>query len=115
MAAADSTSSSFIRMGYVHSAPLLNAQTRLPIPAVDTEEEIKQLRDILQESHQRVCFSAVVATVFNFSQLLSKGCRVVHYTGHGLPDGNLAFENERGELFGFERSTLRNLLKSKQE
>jgi hypothetical protein len=112
MAAADSTSSSFIRMGYVHSAPLLNAQTRLPIPAVDTEEEIKQLRDILQESHQRVCFSAVVATVFNFSQLLSKGCRVVHYTGHGLPDGNLAFENERGELFGFERSTLRNLHKS---
>ena len=75
----DSLSSSEYRIGYCHSSPLLNARTLRAIPAVDTVEEMEEIKSILKASNLRLRFCAVVATVYNFSKLLSKGCHVLHY------------------------------------
>jgi hypothetical protein len=87
-----------IRVGYVHSAPLLDPLTREAIQTLEVNHEVEQLRSVLKESRQRVCFRAEVATVANLSALLTRGVVVLHYSGHGLESGDLAFENEQGEL-----------------
>ena len=78
----DSLSSSEYRIGYCHSSPLLNARTLRAIPAVDTVEEMEEIKSILKASNLRLRFCAVVATVYNFSKLLSKGCHVLHYVSY---------------------------------
>ena len=82
----------------VIQAPLLDPETREAIPAVDVEKEVEELRRVLKESGQHVRFRGEVATVANFSDMLTRGCRILHYTGHGLESGELAFENEQGEV-----------------
>jgi len=99
-----------IRVGYVHSAPLLDPLTREAIRTLDVNHEVEQLRSVLKESGQRVCFRAEVATVANFGKLLTRGVVVLHYSGHGLESGDLAFENEQGELHPLRVANLRELI-----
>lgn len=99
-----------IRVGYVHSAPLLDPLTREAIRTLDVNYEVEQLRAVLKESGQRVCFRADVATVANFGALLTRGVAVLHYSGHGLESGDLAFENEQGELHPLRVANLRELI-----
>jgi hypothetical protein len=99
-----------IRVGYVHSAPLLDPLTREAIRTLDVNHEVEQLRALLKESGQRVCFRADVATVANFGALLTRGVAVLHYSGHGLETGDLAFENEQGELHPLRVANLRELI-----
>jgi hypothetical protein len=99
-----------IRVGYVHSAPLLDPLTREAIQTLEVNHEVEQLRSVLKESRQRVCFRAEVATVANLSALLTRGVVVLHYSGHGLESGDLAFENEQGELHPLRVANLRELI-----
>jgi hypothetical protein len=63
---------------------------------LDTGQELQSLRKTLIESGRRLTFRAEVATVRNFRFLVTLGCRMLHYTGHGNPSC-LIFENENGE------------------
>lgn len=67
----------------------------------------------MKASGKRVVFRAEVATVGNFGALLASGCRVLHYTGHGLESGDLAFENEQVSVCATRCSeTLRSLVQN---
>jgi hypothetical protein len=99
-----------IRVGYLHSAPLYNPKTRKVMQILDVNDEIKDLRSVLKESRQRVCFQAEVATVENFGKLLKCGVDLLHYSGHGLESGDLAFENEQGKVQTLEVGDLRAVL-----
>ena len=76
-------------------APLLDPETKGAIAALNVEDELSKLRETLRRSGQPCCFRAEHGTVGNLVSLLTRGCRVLHFTGHGLENGDLAFENDQ--------------------
>lgn len=57
------------------------------------------IRKKLRESQRQIYFRASVATVSNLRELLTAGCRMLHYTGHGSPQF-LAFESDQDRSCG---------------
>lgn len=64
---------------------------------------------VLKEVHRDVCLHIDYATTERLRTLLSFGCRALHYSGHGLPNG-LCFEDGRGGLQVIKVNQLRDLL-----
>jgi len=86
------------RIAYLYSVPLIHRMGDVvhEPDVLDTGQELQSLRKTLIESGRRLTFRAEVATVRNFRFLVTLGCRMLHYTGHGNPSC-LIFENENGE------------------
>ncbi len=75
-----------------------------------------------------MCFDAEVATVTNLIKMLSRGCHILHFTGHGVTSAfqvleseigdselvgisELAFESEIGEMLPLRLESLQKILK----
>jgi tetratricopeptide (TPR) repeat protein len=85
-----------IRIAFLYSAPLVWQDAdgaRHPIDVLDFATERERVLDALSEACRAVETRIEPATADNLQTLLTLGCRILHYSGHGHPDF-LAFESE---------------------
>ena len=102
------------RLAYVYSVPLTHRMedgSFIEPEMLDTHRELQMIRKALKDSRKEILFRAEVATVTNFRTLVTLGCRMLHYTGHGIPDA-LLFENDRGESNALSIKLLSELFKA---
>lgn len=105
----------FPRMGVLWAAPLIYEKDgqRHPIDLLNVQQERQRLHDSLDEAGRSggnaVLLREMIATVPNLQKLLSIGCQILHYSGHGAPDF-LAFEGEAGMAHALSADALRQLL-----
>ena len=99
--------------GCLYSTPLVQRDgTALqPLDLLDVHTEVRLLRSCLAEVGKVIRFRSACATADNFQRLLSHGCRVVHFTGHGVM-GKVGFESASGELHLLGSDELRDLFAS---
>ena len=103
------------RMGVLWAAPLIYEKDgqRHPIDLLNVQQERQRLHDSLDEAGRSggsaVLLREMIATVPNLQKLLSIGCQILHYSGHGAPDF-LAFEGEAGMAHALSADALRQLL-----
>ncbi|MBU6360421.1 MAG: tetratricopeptide repeat protein, partial [Chloroflexi bacterium] len=103
------------RMGVLWAAPLIYEKDgqRHPIDLLNVQQERQRLHDSLNEAGHSggnaVLLREMIATVPNLQKLLSIGCQILHYSGHGAPDF-LAFEGEAGMAHALSADALRQLL-----
>ncbi|CAN0481006.1 unnamed protein product [Laminaria digitata] len=79
-------------------------------------QDEETIRRKLKKSGLRINFRAVVATPSRVGELLSDGCEMIHYVGHG--DGEcLSFESDNdlqcGVMESLEANALGDLFRSK--
>ncbi len=101
------------RIAYLYSVPLIHRLGNVvhEPDVLDTGQELQSLRKTLIESGRRLTFRAEVATVRNFRFLVTLGCRMLHYTGHGNPSC-LIFESENGEANPLSTEMLSDLFRA---
>lgn len=101
------------RIAYLYSVPLIHRLGNVvhEPDVLDTGQELQSLRKTLIESGRRLTFRAEVATVRNFRFLVTLGCRMLHYTGHGNPSC-LIFESENGEANPLTTEMLSDLFRA---
>ena len=101
------------RIAYLYSVPLIHRLGNVvhEPDVLDTGQELQSLRKTLIESGRRLTFRAEVATVRNFRFLVTLGCRMLHYTGHGNPSC-LIFESENGEANPLSTEMLTDLFRA---
>src|SRR5919108_4888127 len=100
-----------IRVAVLYAEPLVwkDKKGQLhPIDILDFAMERERLFDNLREAGRAVEVRVEAATAQNLSTLVTLGCRVLHYSGHGHPDF-LAFEDERGGMHALGTDMLRQL------
>jgi hypothetical protein len=90
------------------SHPLIN-QRGEPVPALDTQRERETLLRVLGDSRRALQVRFDIATTDNLSRGLVKGANIVHFSGHGDPNGVL-FEDGRGGAHLLHDVQLRDLL-----
>lgn len=94
-----------------YSAPLVwfdkDGQAQ-PIDSLDFSTERDCLFDSFHEAGRALKVRVAPATADNFRTLVTLGCRVLHYSGHGHPDF-LAFEDGKGGMHGLDAPHLKNL------
>lgn len=83
-------------IAYIYAAPLVTELMR-EVPILDVSSELNELKQALREADKRVRLRKQVATTQNLRMLLTKGCNVLHYSGHGDTD-ILSFETAAGTL-----------------
>ena len=102
------------RLAYVYAVPLTHRMEDGSIvepDILDTQRELQMIRKALKDSRKEILFRAEVATVTNFRTLVTLGCRMLHYTGHGIPNA-LLFENDRGQSNALSVKLLSELFKA---
>jgi hypothetical protein len=82
-----------------------------PIDILDFATERERLFDSLREAGRAVEVRVEAAMAQNLGTLVTLGCRVLHYSGHGHPDF-LAFEDERGGMHALDTDMLRQLCRA---
>ena len=80
-----------------------------PIPPLDFEGERQFLSRALTDSGRALRLLTSHATTQQLQQLLMVGCRVLHYSGHGLATC-LAFESDAGDMHAVDAATLHSMM-----
>ncbi|GAB5364538.1 hypothetical protein AAMO2058_000978900 [Amorphochlora amoebiformis] len=96
---------------YLKSSPLLvkNLNQVFNVPPLDVKSEEKAFDETMRESGMQLRFKKDFATVNRLCTNVILGCKVLHYTGHGLENG-LAFEDEFGFMHIVSPEHLRELI-----
>lgn len=82
-------------IAYVFASPLVGFDGKqwVPVPRIGVDDEKARLVVALNAAERKVNMCSAVGTTDNVSMLVGRGCRVLHYTGHGVGDKHsLAFE-----------------------
>ncbi len=74
-------------VGYLTSYPLVTLKTRQdaspePIKLLRLQRDVDETREALSVINKAVRIRFEHASVQNFGDLLNKGCKVMHYSGH---------------------------------
>lgn len=85
-----------IDVAYLYSAPLVSGIQR--VDNIDVTADMKIIANCLTEANRTARVRFESATIDNLRTVITKGVKVLHYSGHGLPDLCLAFENGAGGL-----------------
>ncbi|GLE05461.1 hypothetical protein PINS_up014474 [Pythium insidiosum] len=80
-----------------------------PVDIIDVKEERKLLVQCLREAKKQIVWHTEVADLHTFRKVLSFGCRVLHFSGHGVP-GKVLFENKKCEAQFISQQELKDLL-----
>jgi hypothetical protein len=109
-----STSSSFSNntLNVLFSAPLAGFDRTgkaHPLETLDYSSERDTLIQVFKEVHRDISVHFDFATTDSLRTLLSFGCKVLHFSGHGVPKG-LCFEDGRSGLQVIRESQLKDLL-----
>ncbi|CAI5703722.1 unnamed protein product [Peronospora effusa] len=79
------------------------------VELIDVKAERRLLLQTLRESGRHLSWQSEVAEVHTFRKILSFGCRVLHFSGHGVP-GQVIFETRRGEAQFVSQQELQDLI-----
>ena len=101
-------------LAYLHSWPLMGSTSPLsppaPIPHLDFDAE----RDLLLSSLSSSCRSLRLfvshATTQQLLRVMTVGCRALHYSGHGMAGGCLAFESDGGDMHAVDVQALHQMM-----
>jgi hypothetical protein len=78
------------------------------------EEEARIIRECIERSNNRENLAFEIRQAARVKDvrraLLERDYKILHFSGHGAPSGNLAFENETGEANLVPQQALANLL-----
>ena len=100
-------------IAYLHSWPLMGtSDPRLPpspIPPLDFDGERNLLFAALTKCNRALRVFTSHATTGQLLRLLMVGCRVLHYSGHGMATG-LAFESDAGDMQKVDAATLHQMM-----
>ncbi len=99
-------------IGYLYAEPLVSRADSgqvVAVPKLDTEGEAKTFVATLHASGKASTVCMVPATVKSLREVISEGCRVLHYTGHGSKS-SLAFEDGCGGTHKLDAITLGRLI-----
>ena len=100
-------------LAYLHSWPLMGSSHPShppePIPPLDFQSEQQLLFDVLGKSGRGFRLFTSHATTQQLLKLLTVGCRVLHYSGHGMSTC-LAFESDAGDMQKVDASTLHQMM-----
>jgi len=101
------------RVAYIYASPLTNrVGVRISeVDQLDIRKEVGLIRNMLAESKRLLAFRVEVATSQNLRMLVTLGCRMLHYAGHGSSD-NLCFENSKGEVHALGVEKLKRLFEA---
>jgi uncharacterized protein with ACT and thioredoxin-like domain len=72
---------------HLHSRPLINlnkGKEQKEIDLLDVQLEQVDLLEALHNTGKSVKFISQIATVKSFESIFARGCRVLHFSGHGL-------------------------------
>ncbi|ETO33170.1 hypothetical protein RFI_03936 [Reticulomyxa filosa] len=94
---------------YLTSSPLVikTLNGLKPLAQLNIKEECDRLFDTLKSCGLRISVKHVVATAGAMITAFVSGCRVMHYSGHGMPQ-SLVFENPKN--LGFDHSVSCDLI-----
>eukprot|EP00471_Norrisiella_sphaerica_P000722 CAMPEP_0184484466 /NCGR_PEP_ID=MMETSP0113_2-20130426/6181_1 /TAXON_ID=91329 /ORGANISM="Norrisiella sphaerica, Strain BC52" /LENGTH=1005 /DNA_ID=CAMNT_0026865467 /DNA_START=518 /DNA_END=3532 /DNA_ORIENTATION=+ len=81
------------------------------ITPLDLETEKKQFKETLRQSGRSLRFKRDYASITGLSNNVTLGCKVLHYTGHGLESG-LSFEDKCGRMHLVSTDKLKSLMES---
>ena len=87
-----------VRLAYVFATPFVYGRrdgTTSAVPSIDAAQELVLVRSALRSAGRRVRFVAEVATAQRIRRLMTLGCDLLHYSGHGVSEG-LALEADKG-------------------
>ncbi|TMW55762.1 hypothetical protein Poli38472_010644 [Pythium oligandrum] len=87
----------------------INSSGLEPVDIIDVKQERKLLVQCLREAKKRIVWHTEVADLHTFRKVLSFGCRVLHFSGHGVP-GKVIFENNKCEAQFISQQELKDLL-----
>ena len=82
-----------IDIAYFYSAPLVQLlpDGLVPLDMLNIDRELTEIRAVLRDTKKKVVFRSSVATVGGFRNVVSQGCRIIHFSGHGDAHGRLTF------------------------
>ena len=81
-----------------------------PLTTLDYRSERDALVQVFREVHRDLSVSFDFATTSSLINAVQMGCRAIHFSGHGHPQG-LYFENGRSGLHVLKMEELRHILK----
>lgn len=91
---------------FVQSSPLVGFQEGkfVELDILDSKLEVNSILDAATEAGRAIHFRAGIATTEKFRRELSRGAVMLHFSGHGSPNG-LSFEDKSGtfQLLGKDR------------
>lgn len=95
---------------YLESSPLVkNANNKEKLDTLDIEGETALLIKALTDSRKNINLYRTIATVDNLLSCIVKGCRALHFSGHGFTD-SLAFEGEDGSMHQMDQNSLQKVI-----
>jgi len=99
-----------IQLAILYAAPLVyqDQEELYSQEILNFETECGKLFDSLSEAGREIKVRVEAATVENLRMLVTLGCRVLHYSGHGSEDF-LDFEDGRGGTHELDADTLKQL------
>lgn len=80
-------------VAYLFSQPLVFGEEALPF--INIELDRQNVVSAMEESGKNITFRSEVATPDNLRSIITKGVKIIHFSGHGL-DKSLALENGVG-------------------
>ena len=92
----------FVDVSYFFSEPLVSSKNGRNIKAIeniDIKSDLENLISVLHQSNRQVRFRADSCTIDNLRNVLTKGARVIHYSGHGTSNRSLSFEDGKTEIY----------------
>ena len=105
-------------LAYLHSWPLMGSTSPLsppaPIPHLDFDAERDLLLQSLSSSQRSLRLFVSHATTQQLLRVMTVGCRALHYSGHGMAGGCLAFESDGGDMHAVDVQALHQMMTAGQ-
>ena len=105
-------------LAYLHSWPLMGSTSPLsppaPIPHLDFDAERDLLLQSLSSSQRSLRLNISHATTQQLLRVMTVGCRALHYSGHGMAGGCLAFESDGGDMHAVDVQALHQMMTAGQ-
>ena len=105
-------------LAYLHSWPLMGSTSPLsppaPIPHLDFDAERDLLLQSLCSSQRCLRLFVSHATTQQLLRVMTVGCRALHYSGHGMAGGCLAFESDGGDMHAVDVQALHQMMTAGQ-
>ena len=102
-------------ISYLLSAPLVTIdefRNQTTVEKLEIEMEKELLRTVLRERDKAINLRSAIATLDNFCDEMTRGCRMLHFSGHGTHD-SIIFEDKTGCSKAMTEKDIKTLLRDR--
>jgi hypothetical protein len=107
-----------MKVALLQAAPLVIGRDAKAVDQLDLKHERDTVLDALRKTRKHMHVSCDFCTTRRLRELMTEGCRILHYSGHGFsfidrngqPQARLAFENGEGGTHELEVKNLTDLV-----